>query len=212
MVPELASHSFCTDRRLPSPRTRGGSMEQRTISGDASRLATARRLVLAALGTAMLAGCQQTPVSEQQTGGQQKAATPGVTSCTATLAATPKPAGPPPDRSADPASAPPAPVSTETEPTARLYMADGQLISHGLTIYVTADLHKSENVVLRLSRNHAITTATAAEAQALSPTLVAAGQEWNETFQGRTVHWKGTMLVFDTSAMSLDGRAMTRVR
>jgi len=91
-------------------------------------------------------------------------------------------------------------------------MADGQLISHGLTIYVTADLHKSDNVVLRLSRNHAITTATAAEAQMLSPTLVAAGQEWNETIQGRTVNRKGTMLIFDTSAMSLDGRAMTRVQ
>ena len=65
---------------------------------------------------------------------------------------------------------------------------------------------------LRLYRNHAITQASADEDTPLSPVLVAPNQQWTETELGRQVSRTGTILVFDTSAMSLAGKAMVRVR
>ena len=94
----------------------------------------------------------------------------------------------------------------------RLYMPDGQLISHGLTVYVTTDLTPGQKPLLRLLRSHAITQASEDEDKPLEPVLVVPNQQWTETYLGRQVTPTGTILIFDTSAMSLAGRAMVRVR
>ena len=185
-------------------------MKRRTISAGMLRIAAVGFLAMGAVGVAWLAADQQ------QAADQGKTVPPAVAKCTAMLVASPLPAKPDEPR-ADPAAAPAPPdasaaASTSTSTIARLYMPDGQLISHGLTIYVTADLHASEDLELRLFRNHAITKAKAREEEPLTPALVAFGQEWSETFQGRQIYTKGTILIFDTSSMSFDGRAMVRVR
>lgn len=173
-------------------------MKQRTVSVGRLRGATVASLAVAATGLALLAADPAPPVPP----------------CTATLVTSPSPTKPnaPP---ADPAVMAPAPESATpatTSPIARLYMPDGQLISHGLTVYVNADLHTSRDLKLRLFRNHAITEATADEDRTLSPALVASGQQWTETFQGRQIYPTGTILIFNTSSMSFGGRAMVRVR
>ena len=186
-------------------------MERRTISASMLRLAVVGFLALGAVEVALLAADQNKAADHEQP------VPPAVARCTAMLAASPLPAKPdePPagPAAASPAqSATPATASTSSGASARLYMPDGQLVSHGLTIYVTADLHASEDLQLRLFRNHAITDVSAGEEQPLMPALVASGQEWSETFQGRQIYPKGTLLIFDTSSMSFDGRAMARVR
>jgi len=91
-------------------------------------------------------------------------------------------------------------------------MPDGQLISHGLAVYVTTNLTASQKPLLRLLRSHAITEATADEDKPLTPVLVVPGQQWTETYLGRQVTPTGTILMFNTAPMSLAGKAMVRVR
>ena len=114
-----------------------------------------------------------------------------------------------PDPNAPPAQ-PPAPAPAAD--SLRLYMPDGQLISHGLTVYVTTNLSLSQKPRLRLYRSHAITEASEDEDLPLTPVLVVPGQQWSETFLGRQVTPTGTILMFDTSSMGLGGKAMVRVR
>jgi len=109
------------------------------------------------------------------------------------------------------AAMPECTVPTAAEPL-RLYMPDGQLISHGLTVYVTTNLTAGQKPRLRLFRNHAITEAKEDEDELLDPELVAPNQQWNETLAGRDVTTRGSILVFNTSRMSFSGKAMVRVR
>jgi hypothetical protein len=182
-------------------------MDPRTVSPRQVRRHLARLLTGTLLGAALLAACQQDPSEAAKSGSGTSLTSSNLVKCTAQLAGSPPatPGNPPVE------AAPPGEPATPAS-TARLYMADGQLISHGLTVYVTADLHASSDVQLKLFRSHAITSPGAGEDQPLVPALVAAGQEWSETFQGRPIHPRGTMLIFDTSRMSLETRAMTRVR
>jgi hypothetical protein len=112
---------------------------------------------------------------------------------------------------ADPAATVAPPPTRAADPL-RLYMPDGQLISHGLTVYVTANLTASQKPLLRLFRSHAITEAGEDEDMPLTPVLIVPGQQWTETFLGRQVTPTGTILMFDTSSMGLGGKAMVRVR
>ena len=91
-------------------------------------------------------------------------------------------------------------------------MPDGQLISHGLAVYVTTNLTASQKPLLRLLRSHAITETTEDEDKPLEPVLVVPGQQWTETYLGRQVTPTGTILMFNTAPMSLAGKAMVRVR
>ena len=159
-------------------------MERRTISASMWRLAVVGFLALGAVEVALLAADQNKAADHEQP------VPPAVARCIGhcwprrRFPAKPDepPAGP---AAASPAqSATPATASTSSGASARLYMPDGQLVSHGLTIYVTADLHASEDLQLRLFRNHAITDVSAGEEQPLMPALVASGQEWSETFRG----------------------------
>jgi uncharacterized membrane protein len=139
---------------------------------------------------------------------QDNAPVTGVQECTPPVVPT-APAAPPPDPVAP--VAPPPTTAPAADPL-RLYMPDGQLISHGLTVYVTANLTASQKPLLRLFRSHAITQAGDDEDMPLTPVLVVPGQQWTETFLGRQLTPTGTILMFDTSAISLGGKAMVRVR
>lgn len=139
---------------------------------------------------------------------QDNAPVTAVQQCAPPVAPTPPE---PPAR--DPAAAPaPSPTPTPAADPLRLYMPDGQLISHGLTVYVTTNLTASQKPLLRLLRSHAITEAKADEDLPLVPVLVVPGQQWTETYLGRQVTPTGTTLIFDTSSMGFAGKAMVRVR
>src|SRR5688572_14031287 len=86
------------------------------------------------------------------------------------------------DSAAEPTPAPtPAPVTLPAAQAApvvvaangtalRLYMPDGQLISHRLSVYVTGNLQERHKPVLTLFRSHALTTREADEEKPLVPT------------------------------------------
>jgi len=61
-------------------------------------------------------------------------------------------------------------------------------------------------------RSHAVTQAAADEDALLTPVLVVPNQQWTETYLGRQVTPTGTIVIFDTSGMSLFPKAMVRVR
>jgi hypothetical protein len=91
-------------------------------------------------------------------------------------------------------------------------MPDGQLKSHKLNVYVTANILASQNPRLTLLRSHSVTAASEGEEQPLMPTFVASGQQWTETVDGRQVVQSGSILLFDGGQMPLGFRAMVRVR
>jgi len=122
------------------------------------------------------------------------------------------PAATPAENSSTNPTAPSTTLPTPAADTLRLYMPDGQLISHGLTVYVTTALTANQKPRLRLLRSHAITEAAEDEDMPLTPVLVVPGQQWTETYLGRQVTPTGTILMFDTSSMGLAGKAMVRVR
>jgi uncharacterized membrane protein len=170
----------------------------------------------------LVAGAGELPIQAQDRASVTRVPECMVPAASVSSAAPPEaavaaPSGVPP---ADPASPPapqpaPTPSPTTTEPPAeplRLYMPDGQLISHGLTVYVTTNLTATQKPLLRLFRSHAITEAGEDEDQSLTPVLVVPNQQWTETHLGRQVTSTGTILIFDTGSMTLAGRAMVRVR
>jgi hypothetical protein len=136
---------------------------------------------------------------------QQNTPVPSVQECAAPVATSPE------ATTLNPVT-PPAPPPTTAAEALRLYMPDGQLISHGLAVYVTTTLTASQKPRLRLFRSHAITEAAEDEDLPLTPMLVVPGQQWTETYLGRQVTSTGTILMFDTGSMSLAGKAMVRVR
>ena len=93
----------------------------------------------------------------------------------------------------------------------RLYMPDGQLKSHTLLVYVTADILPSQNPRLHLFRSHAVTTAAEGEDQPLMPSFVAPHQEWTELVKGREFHRSGTILLFDGRDIRFGVKATVRV-
>ena len=168
-------------------------------------------LLLLATGTVLVAVAQE-PLppapSSQQDGTPQP-----------TPASVLPPAPPPqptPAAAATPAPQPASPlppVVTGTDATAlRLYMPDGQLMSHRLSVYVTGSLQESHKPVLRLFRSHAITAREEDEEKPLVPTFIAAGQQWTETVDGQDIRQTGTILLFDGSQVPLGFKAMVRVR
>lgn len=114
--------------------------------------------------------------------------------------------------SAAAAATPSASQESAAPASVHLYMPDGQLKSHQLAIYVTGTIVAAQNPRLTLIRSHAITQAAPGEGQSLAPTLVASGQEWTETVDGRQVARSGTILLFDASRLPFGIRAMVRVR
>src|SRR6187401_2667922 len=77
--------------------------------------------------------------------------------------------------------------------------------------YLTTNLTASQKPRLRMVRSHAVTQAAADEDALLTPVLVVPNQQWTETYLGRQVTRTGTIVIFDTSGMSLFPKAMVRV-
>lgn len=93
----------------------------------------------------------------------------------------------------------------------KLYMPDGQLISHTIRIYVSGNIQPEQSPRLQLLRSHAVTEKAMAESRRVDPALVAPGQEWIETVGGVQVRRTGTLLLFDLSSHPFGLRGMIRV-
>ena len=182
---------------------------------DCGHVAIVACLMLLVTGPIVVAGPQESlpPVT---TSPQDTA--PDQASGQAPTAATPsEPVAPPVSALRPPAAAQatsqPVPAVTAVSGTAlRLYMPDGQLISHRLSVYVTGNLLESHKPVLTLFRSHAITAREAEEEKPLVPTFIASGQQWTENVDGQDILQTGTILLFDGSTIPLGFKAMVRVR
>ena len=93
-----------------------------------------------------------------------------------------------------------------------LLMRDGQLKSHRLEVFVTADVRRDQNPRLRLFRSHAVTERKAGEEDPLAPVFVAPGQEWRGQVDGADLRRTGTVLLFDLNDIDFGYKAMVRVR
>lgn len=105
----------------------------------------------------------------------------------------------------------PAIADAADDPTAQIFMPDGQLKSHTVKIYITEDIKADQKPRLRLLRSHAVTQETKGEDVKLEPVIVAPAQEWVQTFMGQEVRWTGTLLLFDLSGLDFNIKAMIRV-
>ncbi|MDD5323413.1 MAG: hypothetical protein PHD43_22960 [Methylococcales bacterium] len=79
----------------------------------------------------------------------------------------------------------------------QLFMADGQLKSHPLRLFVTRDIDESMSPRLMLTGSHAITQKNAAEDQLIAPMLIAQNQKSEQTINDTQVTLTGTLLLFD---------------
>jgi hypothetical protein len=107
---------------------------------------------------------------------------------------------------------PVTPAAKGEPPPIKIYMPDGQLSSHSIQVYVTRDILVGQNPRLRLLRSHAVTKKSEDEAKPEEPSIVAPGQEWVESIDGKQVGRSGTLLLFDLSQLDFDYKAMLRVR
>jgi len=79
----------------------------------------------------------------------------------------------------------------------QLFMADGQLKSHPLRLFVTQNIDESMSPRLRLTGSHAITQKNAIEDELIAPMLIAQNQKSEQTINGAQVTLTGTLLLFD---------------
>lgn len=77
---------------------------------------------------------------------------------------------------------------------AELFMRDGQLISHPVRVFVTADISEAMQPRLLLVASHTVTEVTSAEVQPISPKLVARAQRTQQRIHGQLVDLTGTLL------------------
>jgi hypothetical protein len=89
-------------------------------------------------------------------------------------------------------------------------MPDGQLKSHSIRVYVTADIQPGQNPRLQLLRSHAVTRQAVIDS--VEPVVVAPGQEWTESVNGQEVRRSGTLLLFDLNRMDSGLWPMLQVR
>ena len=94
----------------------------------------------------------------------------------------------------------------------RLYMDDGQLISHPVRLFVTAEVPLGARPCLRLLTRHAISRADPKERDCLAPFVVATGQSREVPAAGQAILTRGTLMVFDLSRFPIPWyKAMVRV-
>lgn len=132
----------------------------------------------------------------------------------------PLPAAPP---AVDPPQAAPVPAAaSKEEATAdaaaswKLWVPDGQLVSHNFRVYVAGPpITEQQRPTLKLLQSHAVTNVGVHEAAAYGPVVVAPNQSWIQPRQdgeAGTQPGQGTLLLFDVSNVRFGGKAMTRVR
>jgi hypothetical protein len=101
----------------------------------------------------------------------------------------------PMDAGAEPAK--PAAPDPVVEAPARLFVRDGQLVSHPFTVFVTHQVDASMQPVLRLTGAHLVTETSSLEQVELRPKLVAPHQTRTIQLAGAEVQADGTLLIFD---------------
>ena len=84
-----------------------------------------------------------------------------------------------------------------SEEKTQLFMADGQLKSHPLRIFLTKDIDETMSPKLMLTGSHAITRKNEGEDQLIAPMLVAKNQRSEQTINDTQVSLTGTLLLFD---------------
>ena len=83
------------------------------------------------------------------------------------------------------------------EENIQLFMADGQLKSHPLRLFLTQNIDESMSPRLMLTGSHAITKKNAVEDQLIAPMLIAQNQKSEQTINDAQVTLTGTLLLFD---------------
>lgn len=101
--------------------------------------------------------------------------------------------------------------TTGSVPTYTIYMPDGQLHSHPIRVYVTANIPPNPKPKLRLLRSRAVSEAVDEDDELKVPVIVAPGQQWMESFEGEQFPRSGTLLLFDLSELDFQYKAMLRV-
>lgn len=118
---------------------------------------------------------------------------------------------PPPAPPAAPAATTPPGTTAANQPVNRLYVPDGQLRSHKLRVYVTANLSLDKKPQLILRRSHAGTKPDPDEEKPVPLVDVIPGSNWTESIDGHDYARSGTVLLFDASGEPFGVRPMIRV-
>ena len=113
----------------------------------------------------------------------------------------------------EPATQPAAPNVPKADRTSiRLIVADGQLTSHPLRVFVTHHITESMSPTLRLMPSHTLLKAQAGEGNPIEPSIVAPDQQETVEVNGTQTSLNGTVLVFDVRNYPVSLiKAMTRV-
>lgn len=85
------------------------------------------------------------------------------------------------------------------EEETQLFMADGQLKSHPIRVFITKDINKDMKPRLRLTGSHAITKKKKGEDRLIEPMLIAQNQKSEQTVNETKIALTGTLLLFDLS-------------
>jgi len=95
--------------------------------------------------------------------------------------------------------------ASSAEESVQLFMADGQLKSHPIRVFITKDIADSVSPKLMLKGSHAISKKNAAEDLLIKPLLIARKQESEQIINENKVILTGTLLLFDLSHYPIPG-------
>ncbi|MCC7374811.1 MAG: hypothetical protein IT581_09155 [Verrucomicrobiales bacterium] len=101
--------------------------------------------------------------------------------------------------------------ASEVPPSGRLFMMDGQLHSHLISVWVSARITEEQKPRLRLFQAHSLTKVGAGENEYLVPREVIPDQRWPvELDDAGTYERVGTVLLFELKDRPFNGKAMLR--
>jgi hypothetical protein len=83
------------------------------------------------------------------------------------------------------------------EEETQLFMADGQLKSHPIRVFITKDINKDMKPMLMLTGSHAITKKERGEGRLVEPMVIAQNQRSEQTVNETKITLTGTLLLFD---------------
>jgi len=92
-----------------------------------------------------------------------------------------------------------SPFALSSEESVQLFMADGQLKSHPIRVFITKDITDSMSPKLMLKGSHAFSKKNSAEDSLIKPLLIARKQESEQMDNENKVTLTGTLLLFDLS-------------
>lgn len=86
------------------------------------------------------------------------------------------------------------------EEKVQLFMADGQLKSHPLRLFITKDIDETMSPKLMLTGIHSITKKNEAEDRLIEPMLIAQNQKSEQIVNDTKITFTGTLFLFDLSS------------